>query len=343
MKKAFITGVTGQDGSYLAEFLLEKGYKVFGLVRPSTCDNTLKLKNILYQHNFKIFYGDVTDYNRLYELIREIKPDEIYNLAAQSHVGTSFEFPEYTFKVNAGGVMNLLNIIKKYNKDIKFYQASTSELYGLSPEIPQTESDRFYPRSPYACAKLFGYWQTVNYREAYNLFACNGILFNHESPRRGENFVTKKIVKGVVDIFTGKQSKLYLGNLYSKRDWGFAPEYVEAMWLILNYKDPEDFVIATGETHTIKEFVEEAFKHINITLIWEGEGLEEKGRDILTGRIFVEIDPSLYRPSENNILIGDYSKAKYKLNWEPEIKFKDLVRLMLQAENNCIFENYERD
>ncbi|OQA18884.1 MAG: GDP-mannose 4,6-dehydratase [bacterium ADurb.Bin363] len=335
-KVALITGITGQDGSYLAEFLLSKGYEVHGLVRcSSSSGNTQRIKHIL--NNINIHYGDVTDCNRINFLIRKINPDEVYNLAAQSHVETSFKLPVYTFQVNAQGTLNLLNAIRENTyrcTTAKFYQSSTSELFGNAPGIPQNEEDKFYPRSPYACTKLYAYWITVNYREAYNLFACNGILFNHESPRRGENFVTRKITKAVVRIKAGLQDKLFLGNLNSKRDWGYAPEYVKAMWLMLQQNKPDDFVIATGETHTIREFAEEAFNYAGYDIKWEGKSLDEKGIDRKTGKVLVEIDPELFRPTETKVLIGDYSKAKEKFFWKPEVKFKELVRIMIDEEYN---------
>lgn len=333
MKKAIITGVTGQDGSYLSEFLLNKGYEVHGIVRKSTCNTMPNIDHLTKEKNLHLHLGDVTDYNRLTEIIHSINPDEIYNLAAQSHVGVSFDLPDYTFRINAGGALNILNIIKKFNPRIKFYQASTSEFYGKAPEKPQNELDRFHPRSPYACAKLFAYWTTVNYREAYNLFACNGILFNHESPRRGDAFVTKKIVNGIKNIILGKQKQLVLGNIYSKRDWGYAPEYVEAMWRIVNHDTPEDFVIATGETHTIKDFVNEAFKYVGVDLIWSGYQCNEIAQDKFTGKTIVKISEEFYRPSDNELLIGDFSKAQEKLKWTPKIKFKDLVKVMMGEVN----------
>lgn len=331
MKKAFITGVTGQDGSYLSEFLLSKNYIVYGLSRKTSGNSNLdKIKHLFNNNNFNIVEGDVTDYNRINKLLININPDEIYNLAAQSHVHSSFELPYETCMINGYGVLNILNIIKDNNLKSKFYQASTSELYGMAKEIPQNEDDKFYPRSPYACAKLFAYWITVNYREAYNIFSCNGILFNHESDRRNNNFVTKKIVDQSIDILEGKRDFIELGNIYSKRDWGYAPEYVEIMWKILQQENPDDFVIATGETHTIKEFIEETFKNININISWCGSGISEIG--INNDKIIVRISKDLYRPSETNILIGDYSKANKVFNFQPKVKFKELVKIMVNKE-----------
>lgn len=330
--KALITGITGQDGSYLAELLLSKGYKVFGLVRYSSSDNTQRIEYIL--NDIKVYYGDVTDYNRLNSIIREINPDEIYNLAAQSHVGSSFQFPIYTFQVNAQGVLNILNIIREFNPKIKFYQASTSELYGNSINLCQNENKNFYPKNPYACAKLFSYWITVNYRESYNLFACNGILFNHESPRRGEKFVTRKITKTIKEMKQnwGKHTPLKLGNIYTQRDWGYAPEYVKAMWQILQQDKPDDFVIATGETHTIKEFVTEAFTVAGYDIFWQGEGLNEKLFDKDMDIPLVEIDSGLFRPCETEFLKGDYSKANKAFGFKPKTTFKELVKIMVEGE-----------
>ena len=335
MKKALITGVTGQDGSYLAELLLGKGYEVHGLVRRTSSFNRERL-NKIYQDlkcrnkNFFLHYGDMIDSSSLVTILAQVKPDEIYNLAAQSHVKISFEIPEYTAGSDALGVLRLLEAMMKLNlKNTKLYQASTSELYGLTQEIPQKETTPFHPRSPYGVAKLYAYWIIVNYREAYNIFACNGILFNHESERRGENFVSKKITQGVAAIKLGLKDKIYLGNLNAKRDWGHAKDYVEAMWLMLQQDTPEDFVIATGETHSVREFTELSFKKVDIELKWEGKGIEEKGIDKNTGKVLVEIDPNYFRPSEVEILHGDPSKAKAKLNWEPKIKFNELVEIMI--------------
>jgi GDPmannose 4,6-dehydratase len=332
MKIAFITGVTGQDGSYLSELLLSKDYVVYGLVRRTSGDSNLgKINHLIGNPNFHIINGDITDYNRLNKLLNDINPDEIYNLAAQSHVQSSFEFPYETCIVNGFGVLNILNIIKDNNLKSKFYQASTSELFGNAPEIPQTENDKFYPCSPYACAKLFAYWITINYRESYGLFACNGILFNHTGPRRGNNFVTKKIVRQAIDILDGKRDYIELGNIYSKRDWGYAPEYVEAMWSMLQQDKPDDYIVSTGETHTIKEFVEESLKNINIDIKWYGNGINEIAIDN-NGRTIVKISKEFYRPSETEILIGDYSKANKIFKFEPKVKFKELVKIMIDHE-----------
>lgn len=336
---AFITGVSGQDGSYLTEFLLEKGYEVHGLVRRSSVNKFKRLQHLIQdvhttEIDFYLHYGDMTDSSNLIRLLQEIQPDEIYNLAAQSHVKVSFDVPEFTADTDALGTLRILEAIRilKMESKVKFYQASTSELYGKVCEVPQNEETPFYPRSPYAVAKLYAYWIVRNYREAYNIFAVNGILFNHESPRRGDTFVTKKITKTVRDIKLGKVEKIYLGNIDSKRDWGHAKEYVESMWKMLQTDVPEDFVIATGETHTVREFVEEAFKYIDVDLKWEGKGVEEKGIDAITGKVLVEIDPYYFRPTEVDLLIGDPTKAKEKLGWEPKFKFKDLVKVMMESE-----------
>ena len=343
MKKALITGITGQDGSYLAELLLEKGYEVHGIIRRASTFNTQRIDHI-YQDpheknvKLKLHYGDMTDSSNLSRLVEKINPDEIYNLAAQSHVGTSFEIPEYTTDVDAMGTLRLLDAIKESRVECKFYQASTSELYGEVQEIPQTEKTPFYPRSPYAAAKLYAYWIVKNYREAYDLFAVNGILFNHESPRRGKRFVTRKITRAVARIKKGKQDKIYLGNMNAKRDWGYAKDYVKMMWMMLQHETPEDYVIATGETHTVREFVEAAFSHVDVDIEWQGEGVDEKGIDKNTGKVLVEIDPKYFRPTEVDLLIGDPSKAKEELGWEPEVKFKELVQLMVQFDLEAIEE-----
>jgi GDPmannose 4,6-dehydratase len=344
MKKALITGITGQDGSYLAELLLEKGYEVHGIIRRASTFNTQRIDHIYqdpHEENIrlKLHYGDMTDSSNLSRLVEKINPDEIYNLAAQSHVGTSFEIPEYTTDVDAMGTLRLLDAIKESEVECKFYQASTSELYGEVQEIPQTEETPFYPRSPYAVAKLYAYWIVKNYREAYDLFAVNGILFNHESSRRGKRFVTRKITRAVARITKGKQDKLYLGNMNAKRDWGYAKDYVKMMWLMLQHDTPEDFVIATGETHTVREFVEAAFSHVDVDIEWQGEGVEEKGIDKATGKVLVEVDPKYFRPTEVDMLIGDPAKAKEELGWEPEVKFKELVQLMVQSDVEAIEEH----
>ena len=336
-KTTLITGVTGQDGSYLAEFLIKKGYTVHGIVRRSSSFNRERLKAIYdYAHTEKskliLHYGDMTDSSSIIKILQLTKPDEIYSLAAQSHVQVSFEVPEYTANADALGTLRLLEAIKILGmlKKVKFYNASTSELYGLAQEMPQTEKTPFHPRSPYAIAKLYAHWMTINYREAYGLFACNGILFNHESERRGENFVSKKITQQVAKIKFGIEDKLVLGNLNAKRDWGYAKEYIEAMWLMLQQDKPEDFVIATDENHTVREFVEEAFKLIGIKLIWEGKDLDEKGIDKKTGKVLVEVDKKYFRPAEVDVLCGDATKAHKFLGWSPKVLFKDLVKIMVE-------------
>ena len=337
-KVALISGITGQDGSYLAELLIQKGYNVHGIVRRSSLGNTERIEHLFHENfelrNKRMFlhYGDLTDSSNLNRLVEKSQPDEIYNLGAQSHVKVSFEVPEYTAEVDGVGTLRFLDAIKETGLKTKFYQASTSELYGLAQEIPQTEKTPFYPRSPYAAAKLYSHWITVNYREAYNLFASNGILFNHESERRGKSFVTRKITLGVSKIICKIENKLLLGNLNSKRDWGYAPEYVEGMWRILQNKKPDDFVLATNETHTIKEFVEESFKVLGEEISWKGKGVDEKGILKSTGKEVVSIDPKYFRPTEVDLLIGDYSKAKDILGWEPKIRFKELVRIMVIAD-----------
>ncbi len=336
-KTALITGITGQDGSYLAELLLEKGYDVHGIIRRSSSFNTFRIDH-LYNNpeilNKRLFlhYGDLTDSSNLNRLVEKTQPNEIYNLGAQSHVKVSFEVPEYTAEVDGVGTLRFLDAIKETGIKTRFYQASSSELYGLAQEVPQNEKTPFYPRSPYAAAKLYAYWIVVNYREAYNLFACNGILFNHESERRGKTFVTRKISVAASRIMTGQQDVLLLGNMDAKRDWGYAPEYVEGMWRMLQVDEPEDFVLATNETHTVREFVEEAFRVLGETVIWKGEGVEEKGFLKSNGKQVVAIDPKYYRPTEVDLLLGDYNKAKEKLGWEPKTTFKDLVKIMVEAD-----------
>ncbi len=342
MKKALITGITGQDGSYLAEFLLNKGYEVHGILRRSSSFNTGRIEHLYIEdliedmHNYKNFYlhyGDITDSTNVIALIQKIKPDEIYNLAAQSHVKVSFEIPEYTANVDALGTLRILEAVHLLGLDTKIYQASTSELYGLVQEVPQSETTPFYPRSPYGVAKLYGFWITKNYREAYDIFASNGILFNHESPRRGETFVTRKITLAAARIKLGKQKKLYLGNLNAKRDWGHAKDYVECMWLILQNDEPDDFVIATGEMHTVREFCQLAFKEVGINLRWEGEDINEKGIDDETGNVLVEVDPKYFRPTEVDQLLGNPSKAVEKLGWNPtQTPFETLVKEMVQED-----------
>jgi len=332
MKKALITGITGQDGSYLTELLLEKGYVVHGIIRRSSSFNTGRIDHLRDNDNIKLYYGDLTDSSNLNRLLERIRPDEIYNLGAQSHVKVSFEVPEYTADVDGIGVLRLLDAIKEMGLKTKFYQASTSELFGKAQVVPQNEETFFYPRSPYSVAKLYAYWIIVNYREAYNLFLCNGILFNHESPRRGETFVTRKITRAAARIKEGLQEKLVLGNLDAKRDWGYAPEYVEGMWRILQQDTPEDFVLATGECHTVREFTETAFKELGIELEWRGTGEKEIGIEISTGKIRIEVDSNYYRPTEVDLLIGDSSKAQQKLGWKPKTSFKELVNIMVHAD-----------
>ena len=343
MKKALITGVTGQDGSYLAEFLLNKGYEVHGIIRRSSSFNTKRIEHLYIEEyiedmhnakNFYLHYGDITDSTNVIALIQKIQPDEIYNLAAQSHVKVSFDIPEYTANVDALGTLRILEAVHLLGlKNTKIYQASTSELYGLVQEVPQSETTPFYPRSPYGVAKLYGFWITKNYREAYGMFASNGILFNHESPRRGETFVTRKITLAAARIKLGVQKKLYLGNLNAKRDWGHAKDYVECMWLILQNDVPDDFVIATGEMHTVREFCELAFKEVGIDLRWEGDNIDEKGIDNETGEVLIEVDPQYFRPTEVDQLLGDPSKAMKKLGWNPtQTPFKTLVKEMVQED-----------
>ncbi|MGE5506636.1 MAG: GDP-mannose 4,6-dehydratase [Actinomycetota bacterium] len=338
-KKALITGVTGQDGAYLAELLLEKGYEVHGIKRRSSSFNTARVDHLYHDPHergvrFFMHYGDLTDATNLIRIMQEVQPDEVYNLAAQSHVQVSFETAEYTANADALGTLRLLEAIRILGlKDkTRFYQASTSELYGKVQEVPQRETTPFYPRSPYAAAKLYAYWITVNYREAYGFYACNGILFNHEGPTRGETFVTRKITRAVAAISKGMQDKLYLGNLDAKRDWGHAKDYVRGMWLMLQQPTPEDFVLATGETHSVREFVELAFAEIGCDIAWEGKGVEEKGIDRNSGRVLVEIDPRYFRPTEVDLLIGDPTKANTQLGWRHTIGFRQLVAEMVAAD-----------
>ena len=337
MKKALITGITGQDGSYLCELLLEKGYEVHGMIRRSSSFNTGRIDHLyndkdIYNSRLFLHYGDLTDSSNLNRLLEKIHPEEIYNLGAQSHVKVSFEVPEYTAEVDGIGTLRFLDAIKETGLQTKFYQASTSELYGKVVETPQTEKTPFYPRSPYAVAKLYGFWIIKNYREAYNIFASNGILFNHESPRRGGTFVTRKITQAASRIKYGIQDSLSLGNLNSKRDWGFAPEYCEGMWRMLQQDTPDDFVLATNETHTIREFADKAFKELDMELEWSGSGEKEIGAEKKTGKTLVKVDPRYYRPTEVDLLLGDYTKAKNELGWEPKTKFEDLVKLMVKAD-----------
>jgi GDPmannose 4,6-dehydratase len=356
MKKALITGITGQDGSYLTELLLEKGYEVHGIIRKSSSFNTGRINHlyenpeVLYRTLF-LHYGDLIDASSLNRLLEKIEPDEIYNLAAQSHVKVSFEVPDYTAQVDGLGTLRFLDAIRETGlRQVRFYQASTSELYGKVQEIPQKETTPFYPRSPYGVAKIYGYWIIVNYREAYNLFASNGILFNHESPRRGKTFVTKKITREAARIVLGESEKLILGNLEAKRDWGYAPEYCEGMWRIMQHENADDFVLATGETHSVREFVEESFKHLGIEIAWQGEGVNEKGiiasikKDVLSEKtktndlfvkendVVVEVSASYFRPTEVDLLIGDSTKAETKLGWKAKTKFAELVKIMVDAD-----------
>jgi GDPmannose 4,6-dehydratase len=337
-KRALITGITGQDGSYLAEFLLEKDYEVYGLFRRGSTNTTQRIASMLMEKEketkkLHLVYGDMTDSMNLVRLITEIKPDEIYNLAAQSHVAVSFEEPEYTANADGVGVLRILEAVRiaGLEKTTRIYQASTSELYGKVAEIPQKETTPFHPRSPYGVAKLYGYWITKHYREAYGMYAVNGILFNHESERRGETFVTRKITLAVGNIVNGKQEKLYLGNLNAKRDWGHAKDYVECMWMMLQQEQPDDFVIATGETRTVREFVEKAFEYAGIHICWSGEGINEKGIDAATGKVLVEVPQEFFRPAEVDLLLGDPTKAKTKLGWSPrKTSFEELVKGMVE-------------
>lgn len=349
-KKALITGITGQDGSYLAEFLLSKEYEVHGLIRRASTFNTKRINHLYVDPHISgakllLHYGDLCDAGQLTNLIYNIQPDEIYHLGAQSHVKVSFEMPEYTGEVTALGTTRLLEAIRRSEIKAKFYQASSSEMFGAAPP-PQNEITVFHPRSPYAAAKVYAYWMTINFREGYNLFACNGILFNHESPRRGETFVTRKITRAVANIIAGNQSTLYLGNLEAKRDWGFAPEYVECQWLMLQQDEPDDYVIGTGESHTVKEFVEKSFEYTGVELEWKGKGLSEKGVvksvtpyegmkhecPVKPGDVVVEVDPKYFRPAEVDYLLADASKAHEKLNWKPRIAFDELIKIMVDAD-----------
>ena len=339
MKKALITGITGQDGSYLTELLLKKGYEVHGIIRRSSSFNTFRIDHLykdesILNKSLFLHYGDLTDSSNLNRLVEKIQPDEIYNLGAQSHVQVSFELPEYTVEVDGVGTLRFLDAIRETGIKTKFYQASTSELYGKVQEIPQTEQTPFYPRSPYGVAKLYAYWIVVNYREAYDIFACNGILFNHESERRGKTFVTRKISVAVSKIILGLQDSLSIGNLDAKRDWGYAPEYCEGMWRMLQAEKPDDYVMATGETHTVREFIEESFDVLGEEIIWEGEGIDEKGILKSSGQMVVNINPRYFRPTEVELLIGDASKAKTNLGCTPKVTFKELVKIMVTADYN---------
>lgn len=334
---ALITGITGQDGSYLTELLLEKGYEVHGIVRRHSTPCTERIDHLLKNDHLNdrlfIHYGDLTDSSCMARIISEVQPMEVYNLAAQSHVGISFEVPEYTAEATGVGTIKLLEAIRQNDRKCKYYQASTSELFGGIPETaPQSEKTPFYPKSPYGAAKLYSYWVTVNYREAYNMFACNGILFNHESPRRGVNFVTRKITLAVANIMAGKQEKLSLGNMDAKRDWGFAGDYVEGMWRILQQDKPSDYVLATNETHTVREFVEVAFEEVGVKIEWKGNGVNEKGYDANTGKLLVDVDPQFFRPAEVELLWGDSSKAENELGWKRKVDFKSLVKMMVNED-----------
>lgn len=338
MKRALITGITGQDGSYLTEFLLDKGYEVHGIIRRASTFNTKRIDHLFNDPNIGnktlfLHYGDLTDSSNLNRVIEKVKPDEIYNLGAQSHVQVSFEVPEFTAETDGVGTLRILDAIKESGLKCKFYQASTSELFGGLPgTAPQSEKTPFYPKSPYGVAKLYSYWITINYREAYDVFACNGILFNHESPRRGETFVTRKITRAVASIVSGKQDKLFLGNLDAKRDWGYAGDYVEGMWLILQQDKPGDYVLATNETHTVREFVELSFKEVGIEIVWKGTGVDEKGYDKATSKVLVEINPRYFRPSEVELLWGDCTKAETELGWKRKVDFLSLVKMMMNSD-----------
>lgn len=329
-RKALITGITGQDGSYLAEFLLEQGYKVYGLKRRTSTANLDRIKHLL--DYITLVPGDILDQSSLVDVIRRVEPDEVYNLAAQSFVPTSWEQPLLTGEITALGVTRILEAIRKVNPEIRFYQASSSEMFGNVQEVPQNEKTPFYPRSPYGVAKLYGHWITVNYRESYGMFCCSGILFNHESPRRGLEFVTRKISHGVARIYFGLDNEIRLGNLEAKRDWGYAGDYVRAMWLMLQQDKPDDYVIATGVAHSVREFAELAFKVVGINIRWEGKGLEEKGIDAKTGKVLIRVDPQLFRPAEVHLLLGDASKAREVLGWKPEVSFEQLVQMMVESD-----------
>lgn len=337
MKRALITGITGQDGSYLAEFLLTKDYEIHGLIRRGSTFNTSRIDHLYRDPHekgvrFFLHSGDLTDSSSVSRLVEKIKPDEIYNLGAQSHVRVSFDTPEYTSNVVALGPLRLLDAIRETKSNTRFYQASSSEMFGQTTEVPQTEITPFHPRSPYGCAKVYAYWITKNYRESYNLFAVNGILFNHESPRRGETFVTRKITRGLARIKLNLEKKLYLGNLDSSRDWGYAKDYVAGMWQMLQQPKPDDYVLATGETHTIREFAELSARFLDFELVWRGRGLKEKGVDKKTGRTLIEIDPHYFRPAEVDLLVGDASKAKCELGWRPKTTFEQLVAMMVKSD-----------
>lgn len=342
-KKALITGITGQDGSYLAELLLEKGYEVHGIIRRASTFNTSRIDHLYtdpHINGVKLFlhYGDLSDGSNINRILEKIKPNEIYHLGAQSHVRVSFDIPEYTGDVTGLGTLRILDAIRETGIKTKFYQASSSEMFGKTLEIPLKETTPFYPRSPYGVAKVYAHWITKNYREAYGLFACNGILFNHESPRRGETFVTRKITRGLARIKLDKEKKLYLGNLDAKRDWGYAKDFIEGMWLMLQQDKPDDYLLATNETHTVREFAEKSAKNLDFDLIWKGKGVNEKGLDKKTGKTIIEIDPKYFRPAEVDVLLGDYSKAKKELGWEPKVRFDELVKIMTKAD----YENEQK-
>jgi GDPmannose 4,6-dehydratase len=337
MKKALITGITGQDGSYLTEFLLEKGYEVHGIIRRSSSFNTGRIEHhlpIKHKNGARLLlhYGDLSDGSSLNRILEKVRPDEIYHLGAQSHVRVSFDIPEYTADVDALGTLRMLDAIRETGIKTKFYQASSSEMFGKVAETPQKETTPFHPRSPYGCAKVFGYWIARNYRESYGLYAVNGILFNHESPRRGETFVTRKVTAGLSRVKRGLQETVQLGNLDAKRDWGYAKDYVEGMWRMLQQKEPDDYILATGETHSIRELVEEAGKLLGFEITWKDKGLKEKGIDKKTGKTIIEIDPKYYRPAEVDLLLGDATKARKKLGWKPKVKFKELIKIMVEAD-----------
>lgn len=336
-KKALITGITGQDGSYLAELLLEKGYIVHGIIRRASTFNTARIDHLYQDPHYNetrlfLHYGDLLDGSNISRLLDKIMPDEIYHLGAQSHVRVSFDIPENTANITGMSTIRILEALRETQIDTKFYQASSSEMYGKTGEIPIKETTPFHPRSPYACAKVFAYWITINFRESYNMFNCNGILFNHESPRRGETFVSRKVTRGLARIKTGKEQKLYLGNLEAKRDWGYAKDYVYAMWLMLQADTTGDYIIATNECHTVRELVERAAAYLSFDLVWQGAGLDEKGIDRTTGKTIVEIDPRYFRPAEVDILQGDYSLARKKIGWEPAIRFNELIEIMVRAD-----------
>jgi len=340
-KKALITGITGQDGSYLAELLLEKGYEVHGIVRRVSTFNRERIRHLFpdihdKKNKIELHYGDLSDASSLHRIIRDVRPDEVYHLGAQSHVRISFDIPEFTGDITGISTTRLLEAIWHDSPKTKFYQASSSEMFGLVKESPQKETTPFHPRSPYGVAKVYAYWMAVNYRESYGMYACNGILFNHESPRRGENFVSRKITLGIAKYASGKQDTLFMGNLEAKRDWGYAKNYVEGMWQMMQGEKPDDYILATGETHTVREFVEETCRIAGIDLAWEGKGMEEKGIDRKTGKMIIAIDQRYFRPAEVDVLLGDYSKAKKEFGWEPKTKFKDLVKMMFESEMESI-------